>query len=53
MEVKHIAGSALGVVAVFSVLQIPIIVQVATWQKVLLMSILGTTFIALWGKTKF
>lgn len=53
MEVKHVAGSALGVVAAFSVLQLPVLGQIVVWQKVLLVGILGVTFIVLWGQNKF
>ena len=52
-KMKDIGGSALGALAAFSILNIPTITEVAVWQKVLAMSILGITMIALWGRNKF
>ena len=53
MDKADIAGSSLGVLAAFSVLSIPILGQIVVWQKVLAISVLGITLIALWGKNYF
>ena len=49
-RLEDIGGSTLGVLAAFSILSIPVIGQIAVWQKVLALCILGTTLIVLWDK---
>ncbi len=53
ISLKDIGGSALGVLAAFSVLSIPVIGKVGALQKIFAMSILGITLIVLWGKNYF